>query len=251
MSSPTSQRATHGLLNKMIPQGGKQLLRDAALQFIPTMRHLDMPTRLAHLATQGFAPKVIFDIGGARGEWARMARHIFTQSRIVSFEPNAREKPQLEQTKQDIGNYDYKICFLGPKRDTITYADENTQTSLLSEKKPGGNATAEMYVLDELVASGELPMPQFMKLDVQGFELEVLKGAEKVMQSGPALLLEVSFIDFLSNMPLVEDVMKFMSAHDYVWHDVMGIARRPQDDTLWQMDILFVKRDDALRRAKV
>ena len=251
MSSPTSQRATHGLLNKMIPQGGKQLLRDAALQFIPTMRHLDMPTRLAHLATQGFAPKVIFDIGGARGEWARMVRHIFTQSRIVSFEPNAREKPQLEQTKQDIGNYDYKICFLGPKRDTITYADENTQTSLLSEKKTAGNATAEMYVLDELVASGELPMPQFMKLDVQGFELEVLKGAENVLQSGPALLLEVSFIDFLSNMPLVEDVMKFMSAHDYVWHDVMGIARRPEDDTLWQMDILFVKRNDPLRRTKV
>jgi FkbM family methyltransferase len=251
MSSPTSQRATHGLLNKMIPQSGKQLLRDAALQFIPTMRHLDMPTRLAHLATQGFAPKVIFDIGGARGEWARMARHIFTQSRIVSFEPNAREKPQLEQTKQDIGNYEYKICFLGPKRDTITYADENTQTSLLSENKTAGTATAEMYVLDELVASGELPMPQFMKLDVQGFELEVLKGAEKVMQSGPALLLEVSFIDFLSNMPLVEDVMKFMSAHYYVWHDVMGIARRPQDDTLWQMDILFVKRNDPLRKPQV
>ncbi|MBS0188715.1 MAG: FkbM family methyltransferase, partial [Planctomycetes bacterium] len=226
----------HKILNKVIPQSGKEALRGAALQLIPTMRHLDMPTRLRHLTSRGFNPKVIFDIGAARGEWARMAHEIFPQSRIVSFEPNAREKDSLERCKAEIPNFSYKLGFLGPKRDTITYSDENTQTSLLSDAKSSGTAKAEMYVLDELIAAGEIPQPEFMKLDVQGFELEVLRGAEKALKSGPALLLEVSFIDFLPHMPLVEDVMKFMSERDYVWHDVMGLSRRPGDDTLWQMD---------------
>jgi len=241
-------RSAHNLLNKVIPQSGKEALRDAALQFIPTMRHLDMPTRLRHLTTVGFNPAVIFDIGAARGEWARMAHEIFPNARIHSFEPNAREKPLLDAVKAEIPNFNYKLGFLGPKRDTITYSDENTQTSLLSDAKAKGSATAEMYVLDELIASGEIPKPDFMKLDVQGFELEVLKGAENALKSGPALLLEVSFIDFLPHMPLIEHVMKFMSERDYVWHDVMGLSRRPQDDTLWQMDVFFIKRDHPMRR---
>ncbi len=241
-------RSTHNLLNKVLPTAGKEALRDAALRFIPTMRHLDMPTRLRHVASQSFTPKVIFDIGGARGEWARMAREIFPAAHIRSFEPNARERENLEKTKAEIGNFEYKLCFLGPKRDTIRYADENTQTSLLSDTREKGSNTAEMFVLDELIASGELPTPDFMKLDVQGFELEVLKGAENALKKGPALLLEVSFIDFLPHMPLVEDVMKFMGERDYVWHDVMGLSRRPADDTLWQMDIFFLKRDHPMRR---
>lgn len=238
----------HKILNKVLPKSGKEALRGAALQFIPTMRHLDMPTRLRHLTTLGFNPAVIFDIGAARGEWARMAHEIFPKSRIVSFEPNKREQPSLEKVQAEIPNFDFKLGFLGPKRDTVTYSDENTQTSLLSDAKSSGNATAEMYVLDEMIASGEIPRPDFMKLDVQGFELEVLKGAENALKAGPALLLEVSFIDFLPHMPLIEDVLKFMSQRDYVWHDVMGLSRRPADDTLWQMDVFFVKRDHPMRR---
>ncbi|MGH7243332.1 MAG: FkbM family methyltransferase [Phycisphaerales bacterium] len=238
----------HNILNKVLPKSGKAALRDAALQFIPTMRHLDMPTRLRHLTTLGFNPGVIFDIGAARGEWARMAHEIFPSARIFSFEPNAREQPALETVKREIPNFNYKLGFLGPKRDKVTYSDENTQTSLLSDAKSKGTATAEMYVLDELIASGEIAKPDFLKLDVQGFELEVLKGAENALKSGPALLLEVSFIDFLPHMPLIEHVMKFMAERDYVWHDVMGLSRRPTDDTLWQMDVFFLKRDHALRR---
>lgn len=241
-------RSAHQLLNKVIPQAGKTALRDAALTFIPTMRHLDMPTRLRHLASQGFAPRAILDIGGAWGEWARLAHSIFPEARIFAFEPNQRERPNLDKVKADIPSYDYKTCFLGPKRDVITYADENTQTSLFSENKGQGNAKAEMCVLDELIASGEVPQPDFMKLDVQGYELEVLKGAEKTMSACAAVMLEVSFIDFMPNMPLIKDIMDFMYPRGYVWHDVMGLTRRASDDTLWQMDVFFLKADHPLRR---
>jgi FkbM family methyltransferase len=241
-------RSVHNLLNKVIPRSGKEALRGAALQVIPTMRHLDMPTRLKHLASIGFAPGVIYDVGAARGEWTRLAHAVFPGARIFGFEPNAREKPSLENTKRDLSCFDYRICFLGPRRETVRYSDENTQTSLLSQTRERGHATAEMYVLDELIAAGELPPPDFIKLDVQGFELEVLRGAEKALLAGPALLLEVSFIEFLPKMPLIEDVMKFMSEREYVWHDAMGLSRRAEDDTLWQMDVFFLKRDHPMRR---
>ncbi|MBX3380686.1 MAG: FkbM family methyltransferase [Phycisphaeraceae bacterium] len=242
-------RSIHKLLNRLIPIRGTTALRNAALQVIPTMRHLDMPTRLRHLASLGFVPKVIFDIGAARGEWSRLVHTIFPDARLVGFEPNQREKPALDALKREFPGFDYKLGFLGPRRETVRYADENTQTSILSESRLSGTATAEMYVLDELIASGEIPNPDFMKLDVQGFELEVLKGAESTLKAGPALLLEVNFVEFLPGVPLFEDVLKFMSERDFVLHDVMGLVRRQSDDALWFMDIFFLKRDHPLRRA--
>ncbi|MBL8886901.1 MAG: FkbM family methyltransferase [Phycisphaerales bacterium] len=241
-------RSIHKLLNRLIPIKGTTLLRSAALEVIPSMRHLDMPSRLRELAAHDFAPKVIHDIGAARGDWSLLAHKIFPSARIFAFEPNQREAPALEATKRAIPAFDYKLGFLGPKRDTIRYADEHTQTSILSESAAPRSATAEMYVLDDLVASGEVPAPDFLKLDVQGFELEVLKGAENTLKSGPALLLEVSFFEFLPNMPLFGDVLKFITDRGYVVHDIMGLVRRQSDDALWFMDIFCVPRDHPLRR---
>ena len=240
-------RSIHKLLNRLIPIKGTTLLRNAALQVIPSMRHLDMPSRLRELHASGFAPKVIHDIGAARGDWSHLAHSIFSDARIFAFEPNQREAPALEATKRAIPAFDYKLGFLGPKRDTIRYADEHTQTSILSESASARSATAEMYVLDELIASGEVPAPDFLKLDVQGFELEVLKGAENALKSGPALLLEVSFFAFLPNMPLFGDVLQYISERGYVVHDIMGLVRRQSDDALWFMDIFCVKPDHPLR----
>lgn len=242
-------RSIHKLLNRLIPIKGTTALRNAALKVIPTMRHLDMPTRLRHLASLGFAPKVIHDVGAARGEWSRLAHSIFPNARIHAFEPNQREQPALDALKREFPAFDYTLCFLGPRRETVRYADENTQTSIFSQSKESGTATAEMRVLDELIASSQAPAPDFIKLDVQGWELEVLKGAEKALASGPALLLEVNFVEFLPGVPLFEDVVKFMSDRDYVVHDVMSLIRRPSDDALWFMDIFFLKRDHPLRRA--
>jgi hypothetical protein len=106
-----------------------------------------------------------------------------------------------------------------------------------------------MLVLDELIAEGKVPRPDFLKLDVQGYELEVLKGGERALSSTRAVLLEVSFIPFFERMPVALDVVNFMAARGFMWYDVLGIYRRRSDDALMQMDVMFVPKADPLRRS--
>ncbi|MDX2132110.1 MAG: FkbM family methyltransferase [Planctomycetota bacterium] len=240
-------RKLHKVLNAALPMGVRKGLKESAKAFIPTLRHLDMPVRLRHLASRGFAPGVIYDVGAATGEWSRMAHEIWPQARIVGFEPNAREVPHLDATKRDVPGFDYRRCFLGRARGTVEYFDNDTQTSLLDDSARGVKTTAEMLVLDELIASGDIPAPQFVKLDVQGYELEVLSGGEAAMRGAQALLLEVSFIPFHPGLPIVRDVVEFMHARGFVWFDVLGLLRRASDDALLQMDVLFVRGDSPLR----
>jgi FkbM family methyltransferase len=242
--------ATHNLLNRVLPMSLRTTLRRMAILGIPTMRHLDMPTRLKHLAAIGFTPGVIYDVGSASGDWARMAHSLWPKATIIGFEPNASRVPDLEKARAEVPGFRYFRCFLGPAKREVRYSDKQDQTSLFFDKdNSAGSAVAPMMVLDELIQSGQIPPPDFMKLDVQGFELEVLKGGRAALERAQAALLEVTFTRFMDNMPLAADVTAFMREHRFEWHDVMGIYRRHSDDALLQMDALYVKEGHPLRRS--
>lgn len=238
----------HNLLNRALPMGVRKSLRQAAGKSIPSLRHLDMPARLRTLARLGFRPAVIYDIGAAEGEWARLIHTIWPAAAIVGFEPNATRVAKLDAAVRELsGRYSYHRCFLGPSAGEVRYADQQDQTSLMMpEENAKGAAVAPMKVVDELIAAGQIPAPDFLKLDVQGFELEVLKGATKALDAAQAVLLEVSFARFSPGMPIYSDVLDFMHRANFRWYDIAGIYRRHSDDALGQLDMLFLKNGHPL-----
>jgi FkbM family methyltransferase len=245
---------TH-ILNRILPMGLRSMLRRAALGCIPSMRHLDMPRRLAHLKAVGFAPRVIFDVGAATGDWARLAARVWPDARVVGFEPNASNAADLERCRRELPHFDFRNCFLGPEKRTVEYKDRGTQTSLygldgFTPADAGAAARADMVSLDELVAAGDVPRPDLIKIDVQGFELDVLRGAERVLADGcQVVLAEVNFYKSHPQLPTADEVIAFMRERGFAWYDTAGLLRRPLDDALWQMDLLFVRSDHELRRS--
>jgi hypothetical protein len=90
--------------------------------------------------------------------------------------------------------------------------------------------------------------PYLLKLDTQGSELEVLRGAEHTVLPGAvAVLVETSLFQFFNGGPLIADVIEYMSSHGFVIYDVVDLQYRPLDGALSQLDLLFVRRDDQLR----
>jgi Methyltransferase FkbM domain len=92
-------------------------------------------------------------------------------------------------------------------------------------------------------------VPELIKLDIQGFELEALKGGSKTFGYTEVYILEVSLFPFsdLPGMPIISDVINFMLERNYVVYDFAGFLRRPLDGALGQCDICFVKRNGFLR----
>jgi hypothetical protein len=84
-------------------------------------------------------------------------------------------------------------------------------------------------------------------LDVQGFELEALAGAEQTFGTTEVFILETSLFRFMPRMPLTREVVIFMSDRGYELYDIVSYARRPYDGALGQVDLAFVRREGMLR----
>jgi hypothetical protein len=125
-----------------------------------------------------------------------------------------------------------------------------TGSSVLSERTSAdrNEVKLRMSTLDALVA-GDVQLPILLKLDVQGYELEVLRGARTVLSKAEVVILECSLIEYNDGAPLFAETVSFMKERGFVVYDFCGQMRRESDGALFQTDVIFTREDSALRKA--
>jgi len=107
-----------------------------------------------------------------------------------------------------------------------------------------------METLDRIVAGRKLAGPILLEADVQGYELEVLRGASQTLREVEVILLEVSLLPFNVGAPLFSDVVRFMTERRFPVYDFCHLFRPASDDAAFQVDVLFAREDNALRSEK-
>ena len=240
-------RTIHNLLNQSIPRSWREALRQVAISTIPSMRHLDMWTRLRQLSEVGFKPKIIYDIGASQGHWARAAMDLWPSAQVVGFEPNVSRAESLSRLRAERAQFRFFTCFLGATEKTVQYCDQGDQTSLFLEGSDRGSS-APMRELDKLVVGEGVPLPDFVKLDVQGAELEALTGGPKIVEHAEVILAEVSLYRLRPDMPTAFELWSWLDSRGFALYDVVSMLRRQKDDGLVQADFLFVRRTSPLYR---
>ena len=216
---------------------------------------IDMDASLLALRGAGFRPTAVIDIGAHDGAWSIMAHRRFPEATFHMVEALPGKKDVLSDVcaRRLKSGSTLHITLLGPEaRDAVTFFEMGTGSSVLSEVT--GFARTQralpMQRLDGLLEPLALEGPLFVKIDTQGFEIEILKGAEQILRKTEAALLETSLLEFNEGAPSINEVIAFMDERDFVPFDICELHRRASDQVLFQCDILFVKKDSALRARK-
>jgi hypothetical protein len=134
----------------------------------------------------------------------------------------------------------------------VPFYEQESASSVLPESAKTGQPSTDlsMQTLDEAVSNTGFAAPDFVKVDVQGYELEVLKGGRKALQSAEAALLEVNLLEIYEGAPLLHEAICFMANEGFRAYDVCTLYRRPLDRALWQMDIIFARDGSPLVSSK-
>lgn len=205
------------------------------------------PGALDRLRAAGVQPRTILDVGAALGDWTRACRRVFPEARYVAVEPLAEFHARLRTIADEVVE---AAAAAETGEATLNVHRDLVGSSLLGEREPGVDGeprTVRAVALDDLEVEG----PVLLKVDAQGAELEILRGAERVLGDCAAVQLEVSFFSFFVRGAAFDEVVAFMREHGLVVYDVIGLSHRPLDGALAQADVVFVPEESPARREHV
>lgn len=206
--------------------------------------------RLAQARKRGLEVRFAVDGGAARGAWAREFKSVYPDAQILCIDPREDVQNALSALGDELPGIHVARALLGARPgEDVEFHEHGEQSSMLglgSGKPFGQSVKIKTTTLDDLILQMHLPWPDFIKLDLQGAELEALKGAVRCLSSAKAVLLETSFLPIMEASPLLADTVLFMKERGFLCYDIFALWHRPLDDAMAQGDFLFVPEQSPL-----
>lgn len=240
------------ILRDLMPMPARRFLGRLGVFFgrgVPSVALLpDLRTSLESLRGRGYQAAVAVDVGAYEGEWTNGFLSVFPTAKVVMIEPQRSKRAVLDSVIRQRGeSVSIESTLLGAESGReVSFAEMETGSSVFHERSRYNRLFVPMVTqrLDDVLARAGGPPVDFLKLDVQGYELEVLKGAPETLRQTAFVLLEASLLRVNEGCPLLSDVVGFMSDAGFQLYDICGQSRM-RDGVLWQMDLLFVRKDSA------
>jgi FkbM family methyltransferase len=175
---------------------------------------------LEDIRARGFKPRGIMDVGAHKGDWAQMAMQIFPEAHVIMIEPQTEMAPFLSEIQKSSLRCHLIQAGVGSKPGELvqTIWDDYAGSSFLPATdaklaETGKQRKTKIVTLDSILAQ-DYPdfVPDLVKLDIQGFELEALAGAKTFFGRTEVFILEVSLFPFIEGWPIVREIVAFMAA---------------------------------------
>jgi FkbM family methyltransferase len=194
----------------------------------------------------------VVDVGANRGQFTLAARHVWPDARIIAFEPLSPPARKFETVFSEDDGIVLHRKAVGPDtgKKTIHISQRDDSSSLLQIGPEQvrifrGTEEVESVEIDATTLTDALPpdeirQPALLKLDVQGYELEALKGCEDVVDRFEFIYCECSFRELYKKQSLAGDVIVWLGARGF---NLCGIYHMSYDrnGAAVQADFLFAR----------
>lgn len=198
--------------------------------------------------------RTIIDAGANVGQFARAAAELYPEAMIYSiealpevahgFRANLSDRKSVHLFETALGSYTGTIRFY-----PNSYAQSSSALPLAEGDRPkhsGQRQLAPIEVpvirLDELLDEKSMEGPILLKLDLQGFELEALKGAPDVLARSDYVLTETVFEPAYKGEPLFGELQDYLRECGFDFKQPLAFLKDDRGQ-IYQMDALFERRN--------
>lgn len=198
--------------------------------------------------------ETIIDVGANTGQFSSAMRALLPHAQIYAFEPLSECFAELSRRFERSGNFKAFMVALGDEpNESIMWRSEFSESSSLLKmtelhKKAfpwsADNTTRSVTVraLDTYLPELRLMPRVLLKLDVQGFEGRVLRGATRMLDRVDYVLTEVTFRSLYEGQASFDDIYQYLGAHGFDYRGNLDQLSSPIDGTILQADALFSRR---------
>lgn len=198
----------------------------------------------------------LFDVGANEGQYAQAMQKLGYDKELISFEPVKATFDTLSKKAFGITNWKTYNFALGDK-DTEDYINisKNTVSSSMLEMLPehvkqeadSAYITKEKIVVKKLDSIFNSYVKQnnsvYLKLDVQGFEKNVIEGATDSLQKIKLIQLEMALVPLYKGELLLADMINYMESKGFILYTLIPGFNNYETGQLFQTDGIFARKD--------
>lgn len=193
---------------------------------------------------------VVFDVGANTGQSITEIQNTFALASIHAFEPSPKAFSELLKKfpEKSIPFLKLNCTGLGAEAGEFTFF-ENASSDMSSFLPPGKKNWSRLdhtlklkiQTLDHYCTEQNIKKINLLKIDTQGYEFEILKGARNMLTEGniDLILMEIIFSEMYVGIPPFDQIYSFLTSHGYKL--ITFYQQHYQQDTLSWTDALFKK----------
>jgi FkbM family methyltransferase len=198
-------------------------------------------TPLIIMVNNGVPVSTFIDVGAADGTFGLTVLEAVNPSlHLLNIDAQETYAPSLSRIEALLGE-PYRITAVGETDGTIRVAPPKHEY-WLSTAAHMNTASATMELpcrrLDTICSEAGVKGPCFIKMDVEGAEMGVLKGAEQTLHDTCGLLIESPVR--AAPGPQFLEIYQFLAARDFSLFDIVRMSHRGTDSTLYQFYSVFI-----------
>ena len=215
------------------------------------IERLTKRSALANAKRIGFQPGTIIDVGFAYGTDGLF--DVFDEAHAIIIEPVAEMEPVMRKFCEGRREARYLIAAASDEPGTLEMVVRNGVTGSgfhsKFKERDSQRRSVPTITLDGLIAEVQPPKPYLLKLDVEGHEMQVLRGAAANLKDVEMIILEVG--TWAEDHPLgrtsMMDLFRYLEDQGYVFYEFVDPGYRQIDGAMYMFDAIFVRRNSILR----
>lgn len=198
---------------------------------------------ILHLKQNNVEINTVYDVGAFQGDWTKLLKKTsLKNSKFYLFEANVENEKYLKNS-----GHEYFINVLSDKNKEVKFFSKvHSGDSYFPEKTNFYEntivpKTLQTTTLNDIQKKIQIPSPDFLKIDTQGSEIDILKGGSKILNNCKIILLECPIISYNTGAPTLNDYIEYLDSINYLPLEIT--EKHYLDKVLVQIDIVFLKKD--------
>ncbi len=196
----------------------------------------------------------VVDIGANRGQFALIARKYFPDAKIDSFEPlkepadrfqalfDNDQFTQLHRLAIGLNEGEAEIHVSSRDDSSSLLPITDTQSMLFPGTAEHETRMIQVAPLKNIIPEQDVQKPALLKIDVQGFELEVLRGCEELLEQFQYIYVECSFVELYAGQAFADEVIAFLRERNFILEGVYNPCYDKNGRAV-QADFFFVAQE--------
>jgi FkbM family methyltransferase len=206
---------------------------------------------VSDLVCQEVLPKTVIDVGANTGQFAIASAMLFRDVEVHCFEPHPKCFLRLKAKVAALKNISLYNIAIGDDAGEVPFHlnsySHSSSLLFLSENhlrafpnaRECDTIKVEVSTLDATFAKVELRGPVLLKIDVQGYESQVILGAIETLKRVDFVVIETSFKPMYQDEILFTQILRLMEEQGFFFVRPVGFLFDPKSDEIIQMDALF------------